>query len=267
MKDHKGKINLAISPCPNDTFIFGGWINNLIESDISIETVHYCDIQELNELATKGNFDVIKVSAAMALNVLDKYEILQSGSAMGLDCGPLLISKRKIQINEICKYKVGIPGKNTTANFLFKFAFPDCKNIIHLNFTEIENALLNEEIDLGVIIHENRFTYSSKNLLLVLDLGKHWYQLTKLPIPLGVILVRKDLNNDMKSAINLSIRDSINYANLNRNSLMPYIKEHASELEESVINQHIKLYVNEFSLDLGSNGNSALNFLFNIIKA
>lgn len=261
MKDRKVKVKLAISPCPNDTFIFGAWIHQWIESDIIPSEVDYLDIQDLNNNALSLHYDVIKVSAAMSSQLLDYYDVLQSGGALGINCGPLLISNKQVDISNIHQYRVGIPGKNTTANFLFDFLFPEFHNKLYLNFAEIEDSVLKNKIDLGVIIHESRFTYQNKGLELIKDLGAYWTEMTGLPIPLGVIMVRKNLSAEIKNEIRRSIVESIRYAQANLDVLMPYIRSYATELDTEVIRLHIDLYVNHYSLDMGIEGKKALSML------
>lgn len=256
------KIKLAISPCPNDTYIFGAWINELIElNNVFIQNVVYADIQELNELAKTNTIDCIKVSAAFASELMAEYQILNSGAALGIGCGPLLISKKYVAKNDLEHCTIALPGEKTTAHFLFNNAVKACKNKVFLPFDKIEEALLQEEIDAGVIIHENRFTYQSKGLQLVLDLGKIWEDQTNLPIPLGLILVRRDLPNEIKIEIQDIIRTSIQYANQNPKKLTNYISEHAQEMNAAVCRKHIDLYVNDYSLSLGE-GKKAIIELF-----
>jgi 1,4-dihydroxy-6-naphthoate synthase len=256
------KIKLAISPCPNDTYIFGAWINELIEpNNVFIQNVVYADIQELNKLAKTNTMDCIKVSAAFAPELMDDYQILNSGAALGIGCGPLLISKKHVAENDLKHCTIALPGEKTTAHFLFNNAVKACKNKVFLPFDKIEEALLNDKIDAGVIIHENRFTYQNKGLQLVLDLGKIWEVQTNLPIPLGLILVKRSLPFELKNKIQELIQTSIRFANQNPNQLSNYIREHAQEMNAAVCQKHIELYVNEYSLNLGE-GKKAIIELF-----
>ncbi|MCC6815587.1 MAG: 1,4-dihydroxy-6-naphthoate synthase [Saprospiraceae bacterium] len=257
---HKGKIKLAISPCPNDTFIFGPWINGNIHSAPEISKVSYLDIQELNESAFGGEYDIIKVSAAIADELMDIYNLLSCGAAMGLDCGPILVSKSISSLSEPLK-TVAIPGKNTTANFLFNYAYPQVKDKMYMNFSTIEQAVLDNQCSAGVLIHEGRFTYEEKGLHLISDLGTYWVEKTGLPIPLGVILVKKEINvKDIEDII----RSSIRYAESHHNELMPYILKYSNELNENVVKRHISLYVNDLSKDFGRPGRDSLEFLWKI---
>lgn len=267
MQEFKGKIKLGISPCPNDTFIFGAWINGLIhnqEKDLLINKVEvdYLDIQELNLAGRSNKYDVIKVSAAHVVHLLEDYEILSCGAALGEDCGPLLISKKPIKSKDLSNKKIAIPGELTTANLLFKFAFPQHNLVSYYLFSDIEDAIINEEVEAGVIIHENRFTYTSKGLQLILDLGQYWIKKNKLAIPLGLIMVRKNLSKALKKEIKKSIQASLAFAEENDLILLPYIQSHAQEMEADIIHQHIKLYVNKYSKSLGKKGKLACIRLF-----
>lgn len=259
-------FQLAISPCPNDTFIFGAWINGYLNSNsIKLTKVLYRDIRELNLMAVSEHIDCIKVSAAQAVHLLDKYEILTVGAALGIDCGPLLISKKNISLSELTNANIAIPGLNTTANFLFDFAVKTPVTKHEIIFSEIENQLIHNKLDAGVIIHENRFTYQAKGLKLLLDLGQYWVDQQKLPIPLGLILIKRNLSQSTKSAVHQLITDSLEFAHQNLNIIMPFIKNHAQEMEESVCLEHIKLYVNNYSINL-QEGKQAIIKLFELIK-
>ena len=267
MKERKGIFKLAISPCPNDTFIFGAWINNFIESEITIQNVEYLDIQELNNKADQDQFDLIKVSSAKAYMLRDRYNILPCGGALGINNGPLLISKKTFSRAEVNNLKIAIPGQNTTAHFLFQFAFPNSMNKKFMVFSDIEQAILNEEVDAGVIIHENRFTYQNKGLSLIEDLGLFWHSKLQIPIPLGVILLKKNIDFELQTEAIRTIRASIEYAYQNPAALKDYIRTHAQEMKDEVIQQHIELYVNQYSSDLGTEGNEAMRKLFEIISS
>ncbi|MEO6190968.1 MAG: 1,4-dihydroxy-6-naphthoate synthase [Saprospiraceae bacterium] len=267
MNEFKDKINLAISPCPNDTFIFGAWIKGLLGKEkssflIPELKVDYLDIQELNNSSKSLKYDLIKVSAAWTPYLLDHYDILSTGGALGDHCGPLLIARSQLSKDQLIGKKIAIPGQHTSAHFLFKFAFPNLKNTCNMLFSEIEDAILREQVDAGVIIHENRFTYKNKGLHLIKDLGSYWSEQTNLPIPLGLIMIRKTLPAELKTAIKEVILSSIHFAENNFNLLMPFIRSHSQEMEEEVIQQHITLYVNEFSKDLGVRGKEACQRLF-----
>lgn len=224
----------------------------------------YLDIQKLNQQALTYQYDLIKVSAAHIGKLLDRYQVLTTGGALGLNCGPLLISKNNINPEDINNCRIFIPGINTTAKLLFDFAFPDAKNQSYVLFSDIEERVLNEEGALGVIIHENRFTYAAKGLICIKDLGQYWVEQTGLPIPLGVIMIRKSLSNKVKESIKNSIQKSISTANSDPQGIWSYIKRHATELDDSVIRNHINLYVNRFSVELGLEGMNAVRYLLNL---
>ena len=267
-------ISLGFSPCPNDTFIFDALVNNKIENPNYQFHVEYQDVETLNQKAFKGELDVTKLSFHAFSHLVDKYELLDSGSALGFGVGPLLICKDSDLAAELSSFagkelpdkfknlKIGIPGKFTTANFLIGLAFPQLTNKVELVFSEIENALLSEEIDLGLIIHENRFTYQDKGLHKIVDLGKFWEEKTNSPIPLGGIVVKRSLPLEVKKDINKLVRNSVVFGFENPTSGTEYIKAHAQEMDENVISKHIELYVNTFTEDLGTEGKQAILNMF-----
>ncbi|MDQ3141623.1 MAG: 1,4-dihydroxy-6-naphthoate synthase [Bacteroidota bacterium] len=263
------KISLAISPCPNDCFIFGAWINGLLKDTIKLSKVSYLDIQELNNSATQSLFDVIKVSAAKLDTLLDDYQILTCGGAMGVDNGPLLITKDPLWAahpekftSELGNLIIALPGMDTTAHFLFNFAYPQAGKKVFVPFSEIEAVLLNGECDAGVIIHENRFTYREKGLHLITDLGNYWIKIKKLPIPLGLIAIKRSLPEIVKINIKNNIKNSLKYAQTNPpgggQHLQSFIRSHSQEMSAEVCQEHITLYVNEYSMDLGESGQKAI---------
>lgn len=265
MNRHKNKLSLAISPCPNDTFIFGPWINQMISAPQHHEVeAQYYDIEELNILAPSGQFDLIKVSAAKFPEIIDQYDILSSGGALGTNNGPLLIANHNIEFNEIPNLKIALPGVHTTAHFLFKFAFPSAKKLQNVVFSEIESLVLNHQVDAGVIIHENRFTYESKGLFKLLDLGTHWVERNKLPIPLGLIAIKRSLNPELKLQIKANIQASITFSKDHYPKIYSFIAQHAQELSVEVIKKHIDLYVNEHSYSLNSASKAAIHKLFTL---
>ena len=219
------------------------------------------DVEELNQLAFKGIPDVAKVSFAAYLHLVKDYVLLNAGSALGRGCGPLLIA-RSTPVTDISKLMVAIPGLNTTANLLLGFAYPELTHKKVMLFSEIEEALLRGEVDLGLIIHESRFTYLQKGLHKVADLGEIWEQRTASPIPLGGIIARRNLGIDRLRLLSELIRRSLEYAYTHPDAGKNYIKSLAQETEDAVIQQHIDLYVNQFSLDLGQEGRQAVTALF-----
>lgn len=258
------KLTLGFSPCPNDTFIFDALIHQKIDTEGLTFEVSFDDVETLNQKALMEELDITKLSFHAFAYVLAQYVLLDSGSALGFGTGPLLISKQEIRNikSNIRNLRVGIPGKLTTANFLFSLAFPDAHNKVEMVFSEIEDALRNEKIDLGVIIHENRFTYHDKGLKKIIDLGEYWEELTASPIPLGGIMIKRKLPEDVKQTVNRVIKKSIEYAFENPKSGLDFIRAHAQEMSNEVMYKHIELYVNKYTIDLGAEGRKAVQMLF-----
>lgn len=259
------KLTLGFSPCPNDTFIFDALVNHKIDLEGLEFEVLLEDVQTLNEWALQGKLDISKISYGVFPLVLDNYIVLNSGGALGKGVGPLVISKREINNEElrIENGKVAIPGNNTTAHMLFSLAYPNASNKKFMVFSSIEDAVLNNEVDFGVIIHENRFTYQAKGLKKAMDLGEYWEQRTGLPIPLGGIIAKRSIDKEILKKTDRLIRLSIEYAFKNYSHLTDYVKKNAQEMSEEVMRQHIQLYVNNFSLDLGTEGKRAIEVLYN----
>ena len=255
------RLTLGFSPCPNDTFIFDALVNQKIETEgFSFET-KLEDVETLNQWAFKGELDITKLSFAAGLKVADKYRLLNSGSALGRGCGPLLIARKDIPLTSVKDLTIAIPGENTTANLLFSIAFPGATHKKIMVFSDIENAVLNGDVDAGVIIHENRFTYQLKGLVKLIDLGEFWEATTGQPIPLGGIFIRRDLPEAVQQKVDELIHNSLEHAFSGYPSLSSYVKDHAQEMDEQVMRQHIDLYVNQFSLDLGEEGKIAVEKL------
>lgn len=254
------KLTLGISPCPNDTFIFDALLNNKIDSEgLEFEYILE-DVETLNKMAQSATLDVSKVSYGAVTQLIPNYYILDAGGALGKGVGPLLISNKMLALDaaETNGISVILPGINTTAHLLFIMAFPHIKNKSFLPFHEIEDAVLSGKADMGVIIHENRFTYSSKGLFKLADLGDLWESKTNLPIPLGGILSRRKFDIALNQKINRVIRRSLSFAFENIKTLPAFVTENAQEMNEDVMRKHINLYVNEFSLGLGTAGKSAV---------
>jgi len=260
------KLKLAFSTCPNDTFIFDALVHKKIDTEGLDFDVILGDVEELNKLAFKGEIDITKLSYHAYAHISDNYKLLNSGSALGYKNGPLLISKKKVYPDEINDLKIGIPGENTTAHLLLKIAYPDAKNKQEYLFSDIEEAILSNEIDAGLIIHENRFTYKKKGLHKLIDLGEYWEEKTKLPIPLGGIVVNRRLSNDIQLKVDRVLKRSIEYAFANPKSAYKYIKQFAQEMDEEVMYSHIKLYVNDFTKELGPEGKNAIETLYRIAQ-
>jgi 1,4-dihydroxy-6-naphthoate synthase len=258
------KLSLGFSPCPNDCFMFDAIVNRRIDLEGLEFDVHLDDVQALNDAALAGDAGVSKLSYHAFAYCAERYVLLDAGSALGRNCGPLLISKRAITPEEVAAgdLRIAIPGKLTTANLLLGLAFPEARNKTSLLFSDIEGALLRGEFDAGAIIHENRFTYQGKGLEKIVDLGELWEQSTGAPIPLGGIVINRRVADEVKSQVNRVVRRSVEYAFAHRDASLPYVREHAQEMSEDVIYRHIDLYVNEFSVDLGAEGRRAIEVLF-----
>ena len=258
-------MTLAFSPCPNDTFIFDALVNKRIDTEGLDFEVVLEDVQTLNEWAREGRMDISKISYGVLPLVLDQYIVLNSGGALGKGVGPLLITKGEVPTAErINEMRIAIPGINTTAHMLFSLAYPEAKNKSFLVFHEIEEAILSGKGDAGVIIHENRFTYLQKGLTKIKDLGEYWEQTINVPIPLGGIVIKRSLGTEMQLKIDRLIRSSVEYAFENYPQLTDYIREHAQEMSEEVMRQHIDLYVNNYSIALGDEGKKAVHTLLHV---
>jgi 1,4-dihydroxy-6-naphthoate synthase len=293
------KLSLGFSPCPNDTFIFDAMIHQKIDTEGLSFDVVFDDVETLNQKAFRAELDITKLSYHAYAYLTEQYVLLHAGSALGFGVGPLLICNnedyisadlladlqpptshfqlptsdlipRSSDLRPLTSFlgpptsdlRIGIPGKYTTANFLLSLALPEAKNKIEMKFFEIESALLNHQIDLGVIIHENRFTYQEKGLKKIIDLGEFWENLTQGPIPLGGIMVKRELPENVKQKINRIIKRSVQYAFDHPESGMDFICSLSQEMSKEVINKHIELYVNKFSIDLGEVGRKAVQTFF-----
>ncbi|RYY15089.1 MAG: 1,4-dihydroxy-6-naphthoate synthase, partial [Chitinophagaceae bacterium] len=257
------KLTLGFSPCPNDTFIFDALVNNNIDTRGFEFEVMLEDVQTLNEWAKEGRLDVSKISYGALPLFLENYIVLTAGGALGKGVGPLLIGSKQLDTGLINNAMVAIPGVNTTAHLLFSLAYPDAKNKEFIKFNGIEGFVLEHADDsdknyLGVIIHENRFTYQQKGLKKIIDLGDFWEKQTGYPIPLGGIVMQRKFSPEVQQTVNALIRESIEYAYAHDSELSPYVKRHSQEMEESVMRQHINLYVNNYSIDLGPDGKDAV---------
>ncbi|UPT67692.1 MAG: 1,4-dihydroxy-6-naphthoate synthase [Sphingobacteriales bacterium JAD_PAG50586_3] len=260
------KLTLGFSPCPNDTFIFDALVNKKIDTQgIDFEVV-YADVEQLNRWAMEGKLDITKLSFHAYAYCIQNYVLLNSGSALGNNCGPMLIARSPLQKEDIETSRIAIPGKMTTANFLLGVLYPKANNKEEKIFSGIEGAVADGSVDMGLIIHENRFTYQKKGLFKVTDLGEEWETKTHSPIPLGGIFIKRAIDSDVQHKVDALIRQSIEYAFANPESSRSYVKEHSQEMEDSVIEQHINLYVNKYSINLGEEGKQAVETLFEIGK-
>lgn len=251
-------MTLGFSPCPNDTFIFHALAHGLIGGPKVHWDIYMEDVESLNEKAMTDSYDVTKLSIHAFGYLSDQYQLLDAGSALGFGAGPLLITSAKNAQRPVSEMSIAIPGKFTTAHFLFQMAYPEAKRKSFVVFSSIEEAIMTGQVDAGVIIHENRFTYAKKGLEKIVDLGEMWERKTGMPIPLGGIAIRRSLATDVKKQINQMIGESVRHAFANRETAMPFICHHAQEMEKDVIQQHINLYVNDYSIDLGQNGRQAI---------
>jgi 5,8-dihydroxy-2-naphthoate synthase len=263
------KLTLAFSPCPNDCFMFDAIVHRRVDLEGLEFDVRLADVEALNKAAFAGEVDVTKLSYHAYAYCARDYVLLDAGSALGRNCGPLLISKRTISQDDVASgaLRIAIPGKYTTANFLLGLAFPAARNKIELLFSDVEGAVLDGYVDAGLIIHENRFTYAARGLKKIVDLGEFWEGTTGAPIPLGGIVIRRSLPDDVKQIVNRLVRRSVEYAFAHRDASLPYVREHAQEMREDVMYQHIDLYVNDYSIDLGPDGRRAVELLFEKAKA
>ncbi|MEO5943631.1 MAG: 1,4-dihydroxy-6-naphthoate synthase [Ferruginibacter sp.] len=256
-------IDIGFSPCPNDTFSFDALVNKKIDTEGLEFNAVLEDVQTLNSWAIEGKLSVTKLSYGVLPLVLNNYNLLNSGSALGRGVGPLLISKEKIANTTVDDMQIAIPGKNTTAHLLFSLAYPNAQNKVFLRYDEIENFVL-EGKGLGVIIHENRFTYQDKGLNKIVDLGDYWEQHTGNPIPLGGIVIKKEIEILLQQKVDRLIKKSIEFAYSNYPELNDYIRSHSQEMSEDVMRKHIDLYVNNYSIALGEEGKNAVKKLLEV---
>ena len=254
------KLTLGFSPCPNDTFIFDALVHHKIDTEGLEFDVVFADVEQLNVWALEGKLDITKLSFNAFTHCVHDYALLDSGSALGRNCGPLLIKNPTTTLTS--ESKIAIPGKYTTANMLLGIAYPEYQNKVQMLFSEIENDVINGKVDAGLIIHENRFTYQEKGLEKVRDLGEFWEKETGLPIPLGGIVINRNLPFEIQKKFERVLRKSVEYAFENRESSSEFVIVHAQEMETEVIDAHINLYVNEFSISLGEVGRRAVEKVF-----
>lgn len=259
-------LKIGYSPCPNDCFIFDALVHKKIDTGKYTFEPILEDVETLNQWAMQGKLPITKLSYHAFYYLQDTYQLLNSGSALGFNCGPLLISKKQITDPEKEINTIAIPGKLTTANFLLSIAYPALQNKKVMLFSDIEGAVLKGEVNAGLIIHENRFTYEQRGLKKVRDLGEFWDGLIHAPIPLGGIVAKKDLGQEVIQDIDNLIRKSVEFAFANPESSMPYVRAHAQEMSEDVMKKHIQLYVNDFSVSLGEVGTNAVKLLFEKAK-
>lgn len=262
----KTNLSLAYSTCPNDTFLFHALAYNLIDLNNLSYKIELDDVETLNRKASLQTFDISKLSFAAIGQYQETYGLLRTGAALGRGCGPLLIAKPGYKIKQTETVKIAVPGLQTTANLLLGLWLGKKADVVPMTFDEIMPAVINGQYDFGVIIHEGRFTYQNHDLECVVDLGQWWEAETSLPIPLGGIAIQRSLPNEIIRQVESSIGQSVDYAFKNKEASKDYIKQHAMELSDDVIEQHIDLYVNDFTKELGSEGENAVQYLFEMAR-
>lgn len=260
------KLTIGFSPCPNDTFIFDALVNGEIDTQgLEFEAVLE-DVETLNQWALEGKLDITKLSFPAFFRSLENYVLMDSGSALGNGVGPLLVAAKPIAADDpgLDQKKIRLPGINTTAHLLFNFAYPQAKNKSFGIFSGIEEAVVNGETELGVIIHENRFTYQDKGLYKVMDLGEYWENKMSSPIPLGGIAIKRSIENKQAKLVEQLIRQSLEFAFSNYPQITDYVKQHSQSMSEEVMRKHIDLYVNRHSISLGESGKKAILTLYKV---
>jgi len=262
----KSILKLGYSPCPNDTFLFHALAHGLVTCGEFQFEIRLRDVETLNQDATAGIFHVSKLSFPAIGNLLKSYGLLRSGAALGLGCGPLIVARPGLVLKKLPSGRIAVPGMWTTAFLLLCLYLSNRPEVIPMPFDQIMPSLQKGEVDFGVIIHEGRFTYKSYGLEKLLDLGEWWEEKTGLPIPLGGIAIQRKLGPDIAGLVENSIRESVSYALLNRKASEDYVLQHAQEMTPSVIQSHIDLYVNQFTVDLGAEGAEAVETLFSMAR-
>jgi len=257
-------IKLAFSPCPNDTFIFGAIVKGLIDTEGLEFDYRMEDVESLNHLAMTDKIDMVKVSYHAFLYLSPVYRLLDAGSALGFGNGPLLISQKQYSTGELKDLLIAIPGEYTTAHLLLKLLVPGIQRKKILVFNEIEDAILKGEVDAGVIIHENRFTYDKKGLVKIIDLGEAYESITHSPIPLGGIIAKKKLGDETVDKLNRILKRSVTFAMNNPDAVMDFVRSNAQEMDDEIMIRHIHLYVNDYTVDLGQGGRKAIARLFDM---
>lgn len=254
------RLTFGFSPCPNDTFAFHALVHGLVEAPFAIDPV-LLDIEELNRRAHSGAFDLTKLSVGAFAAVGDRYRLLRSGAALGHGVGPLVVARSPRTLDQAVAGRVAIPGRETTAYRLLRLAAPGLHDVSEVRYDRILAAVEHGEFDAGLIIHESRFTYAQHGLHKVVDLGDWWERDTGLPVPLAGICARTDLPEERVAAAELAIRASVAYAFAHPDESRAYVRAHAQEMSDAVCDQHIRLYVNAHSLDIGDDGLRAIQRL------
>jgi 1,4-dihydroxy-6-naphthoate synthase len=256
------ELTLAFSPCPNDSFSFHALVHGLVEAPVRVRAV-LLDIEQLNRRAREGTFELTKLSFGALAAAGRSYRLLRSGAAIGTGVGPLLVAREQFSLADAAAGPVAIPGYDTTAFLLLRLAAPEVREVVELPYDAIVGAVAAGDVPAGLIIHESRFTYAEHGLVSVVDLGSWWEAQTGLPLPLGGIFVRRDLDASTARELELAVRRSVEYAFAHPEASRAYVREHAQELSDDVCDAHIRLYVNELSIDLGEEGRAAVEELLN----
>ncbi len=254
-------FTLAYSPCPNDTFMFHALVSGAVSRPGWRFDVHLHDVEALNQAALEGRYDITKLSFHGWLVNRERYRLLRAGAALGFGCGPLIVSKRLLDREEIARARIAVPGRLTTAHLLLRLWQPAAGERLFSTYDRIRDLVLSGEADCGVIIHEGRFTYADHGLRLVVDLGSWWEDLTSLPLPLGCIAMRESISADRAEAFAELLAESVKRARADPEASLPYMERHALEMDRNVLWRHVRMFVNEFSLDLGEQGGAAVKVL------
>lgn len=254
------QLTLAFSPCPNDTYIFDAMVHQRVDTEGLSFDIRLADVEQLNRMVISGSPDISKISYGLLPRVLSAYRVLDAGGALGRGVGPLLVAKRPQRSDDggLQEMRIALPGQHTTAHMLFSLEYPEARQKVFMPFHEIEDAVLSGTVDAGVIIHENRFTYADKGLFRWADLGECWELKTGFPIPLGGIVMRRDFPVEIMRKVDRVIRRSLEYAMAHDPELPEFVRSNAQEMNPDVMRKHISLYVNDFSLSLGSSGRAAV---------
>ena len=253
-------VSFAFSPCPNDTFAFDALVHGRIAAPFTaVPALH--DIEELNALARDGRYELTKLSIGALAGVRDRYTLLRSGGALGHGCGPLVVAREQASLGDAALGRIAIPGRDTTAYLLLRLAAPALAEVVELRYDEILDAVASGAVDAGLIIHESRFTYAAHGLVEVADLGVWWEGETGMPVPLAGICARTDLDGELRAGAEDALRRSVEHAFAHPDDSLEYVRAHSQELSDEVCRQHIELYVNEFTRDLGDDGMAAIDAL------
>ncbi|WP_432735596.1 1,4-dihydroxy-6-naphthoate synthase [Maridesulfovibrio sp. FT414] len=257
-------LKMGFSPCPNDTFIFHALASGAVSIDPFSLDITLADVEELNSHARAGRMDICKVSVHAAAHIMKDYVLLRAGGAMGRGVGPLLLTGEHCTIGDLNGKKIAIPGRNTTANLLFSLMCREANirvELVEMVFDQIMPAIADKKVDAGVVIHEGRFTYQASGLHKLADLGQWWEDYSGLPIPLGSIAIKRELGPETAAQVNAAIRKSLTLSYVDDEAAWPYIKQHAQEMDDSVIREHIKTFVTDYSMDVGTEGEQAVSRL------